>query len=483
MRPLRPALVLLTTACLVAAATTAATTSASASASDVVVTDVDGLATALQDATARVRLGSDITVNGTLHFIGQKRLDLDSHTLVTQGIELDSGTVATIADSGTTGTLVAAGETTSGIGISGATLIVDGGSIDAKGKGTGASGIGSTDIHENVDADGGTLIVNGGDVTATGDDGGSGIGGGNSNSAGGTVTINGGRVSATGGAGAAGIGGIENGPGSAVTIAKGAAVEARAGAGGASAVGPGASTGGSPAPSFGSIRLSGTLSARTPMLIPEGATLTIGSTGLLESSSFGGDGTIANGGVITSVAASDSHLTVTGHNYLLSFRSNFTGGAPAIGKRVYARSLTLAQQALPTPVRSGWTFGGWKSATSATGSSFTATTTITANHAYYAQWKDTPKLSLALPSSLKAKKTASVVVTLKANKATTRPTGTVRVYYGSKYVTATYKSSTKSAVTVTIPALKKGSYSLYARYFTTDFFVGVKTAPKTLKAK
>ena len=162
-------------------------------------------------------LTSDIT-NGSaqLNINGNKTLDLNGKnlTIITSGsstnadcIKLNSGAILTIMDSKPgTNKLIATSNyyyyssaSGSGINTSGGTLIIESGTIEAKGS-YDAAGIGK----------GGSIIINGGNVTAQGGGGdavgGAGIGGASSGSSGGNITINGGNVTATGHPFAAGIG-------------------------------------------------------------------------------------------------------------------------------------------------------------------------------------------------------------------------------------------------------------------------------------
>lgn len=97
--------------------------------------------------------------------------------------------------------------------------------------------------------------------------------------------------------------------------------------------------------------------------------------------------------------------------------------------------------------------------------------------------KDTPTILLTLPATWKHGKTTKVSLTLGAGASLVKPTGTVRVYYGSKYVSVTYKATTASKVSVTIPKLKKKSYAIHAAYQGSTTYATVATVTTTIKAK
>ncbi len=97
--------------------------------------------------------------------------------------------------------------------------------------------------------------------------------------------------------------------------------------------------------------------------------------------------------------------------------------------------------------------------------------------------KDTPTIHLTLPSSWKHGVTTRVTLTLGVGASGIKPTGTVRVYYGTKYVTITYKSTSKSTVTVTIPKLLKKSYSIHASYYGSSTYAKVATVTTVIHAR
>ncbi|WP_244927674.1 hypothetical protein [Nocardioides sp. W7] len=282
-------------------------------------------------------------------------LDLSGRSLSVNSVDISAGRTLTIRATGG-GSLSAVSTTdgVAGINTTGATLVVDAGTIVARG-GYEAAGIGGGDREP-----GGTTTINGGTVTATGNVG-SGIGGGDRGDSG-TITITGGSVEArgdgagheTGGAGigagrfgtggatitggtvvavgglsAAGIGGGQSGNGGSVTIsggnvatypASGAAgigggdnlqFEAGLGNGGSVVIGAGAvvtvMAGGFSAvgagfrgSNFGSLTVDGTLKLPSGALriadsTPTGAEVTVGATGQI----LGSDADPTQGGSIT----------------------------------------------------------------------------------------------------------------------------------------------------------------------------------------
>lgn len=224
-------------------------------------------ATDLQAALNRggnIILGSDIGVEKTLTVAANSNLDLNGYKLsiVTRNnsaIQINIGQTLTIADNKYVsnsnpgnGKLYANGYR-AGIQTSGATLIIEGGVVEAKGQW--ATGIGG--IDRTGYSDGGTVIINDGTVSATGGCpgtlGGAGIGGmgayPRASGNGGTITINGGIITATGGTYGAGIGGggvasvANGGSGGTITI-NGGTVKAVAGARAYAIGGGSGSTGG-----------------------------------------------------------------------------------------------------------------------------------------------------------------------------------------------------------------------------------------------
>ena len=105
------------------------------------------LATALGNGPGTVTLSNDITVNAaSIAVASTVTLDLAGFTLHTQNITLNSGVTFTIEDSSSpsTGSLttVPAGPNSAGITTTGASLVIDGGTITATGGSNGGAGIG-----------------------------------------------------------------------------------------------------------------------------------------------------------------------------------------------------------------------------------------------------------------------------------------------------------------------------------------------------
>ena len=78
--------------------------------------------------------------------------------------------------------------------------------------------------------------------------------------------------------------------------------------------------------------------------------------------------------------------------------------------------------------------------------------------------------------SISTSQTPKVKVTV--SPTTLKPTGTVTVHYGSKTVSATLKTSSNGAITVSLPKLKKGTYTVYVEYKGSSAFAA-DVAPKT----
>ena len=237
-----------------------------AGATGTVVTTADELQAAL-DRGGRVTLGHDIGVQTGTIVNADTEVDLNGYQLTIlanqaiydAALEIGLGQTLTISDSKYSkfapghGKLLVNGFHTA-ISTNGATLIINSGVVEAKGKfGTGIGG-----MNENGRHDGGTVTINSGIVTATGGKpgtyGGAGIGGmgdgSSSGGSGGTITINGGTVTATGGVYGAGIGSGGRAGGSynsnldpaGTIIIRGGTVKANAGSTNASDIGCGANS-------------------------------------------------------------------------------------------------------------------------------------------------------------------------------------------------------------------------------------------------
>ena len=161
-----------------------------------------------------IELTANITApSSTLAVPMNATLDLAGFALTTDAVSLSAGVTLTITDTGSGGTWTAeaTNDADAGFETTGATLIINGGTIIGDGGNLGA-GIGGDD-----EGDGGTVIINGGQVTARnsgiffgGTGYAAGIGGG-ADGVGGTTTITAGSVTATGGSAGAGIGGSNSG--------------------------------------------------------------------------------------------------------------------------------------------------------------------------------------------------------------------------------------------------------------------------------
>ena len=79
--------------------------------------------------------------------------------------------------------------------------------------------------------------------------------------------------------------------------------------------------------------------------------------------------------------------------------------------------------------------------------------------------KNAPKVSVALKKkTIKRKARARVTIKVNVGHLTKRPHGKVKVSYGKKSKTYTLKKSRKGKLTVKLPKLKKGTYTIRARY-------------------
>jgi hypothetical protein len=348
-------------------------------------------------------LNADIIEPGTQLYVPRTSwINLNGFDLTTNSTQIAGGQTLSVLGTGTW-TSVTAISQSAGIWIQGASLIVDGPDVIATG-GEYRPGIGGYD--------GGSVTLNSGSITATGGTYAAGIGGGNNYGDGGTTIINGGTVVAQGGSWGAGIGsGNTNGyPGT--TIVNGGTVTATggylgAGIGGGTYYRQGGSLYIGPA---GSVTASGQGTAYAvtgPILvdgiltIPTGENLgslvnvpmTVGPTGTITGGGVigGYQGVLTNNGIITNTSVMDAleaggNVTITNHNYKVSFDANYPGAAPVTPVRVYATTFADGNRTLPTPTRPGFFGTSWNTAADGSGATVTSTTTLTANTQLYAQW-------------------------------------------------------------------------------------------------
>ena len=218
------------------------------------VTVVESSTTAWSDGwyvvNGAVTIGNRATVSGDVRLI----LEDGAVLTIEKGIQVQDDdrdpsngsanqlTIYAQSDGENMGTLTANGNN-GGAGIgggdsgSGGNITINGGNVTATG-GQYAAGIGGGN-----GGSGGTVTIHGGNVTASSGDSGAGIGGGYSGS-GGTITINGGRVKANGGDSGAGIGSGSHGSYDTITI-NGGSVTATGGDNGAGIGGESGGYGGS----------------------------------------------------------------------------------------------------------------------------------------------------------------------------------------------------------------------------------------------
>ncbi|MBR1860811.1 MAG: hypothetical protein IJ796_02965 [Lachnospiraceae bacterium] len=241
-------------------------------------------------------INTRITVNGTANLIL-----CDGATLTADSITATNATLNIYGQSAGTGELKAESYVTVGIGCTGGTVNIHGGTVTANGNGRGA-GIGGADGESGADGkDGGTVTIYGGTVTASNTGGGAGIGGGGSYSknggTGGTVTIYGGTVRASGGAGIGGgdgegnSGGGVGGAGGTVTIYGGEVT-----ANGFNGAGIGGGSGSTAGGDGGTVAIcGGTVKANGCVYNSNGSSVGIGGGSSYSGSGKGTDGTLTLG--------------------------------------------------------------------------------------------------------------------------------------------------------------------------------------------
>lgn len=108
------------------------------------------------------------------------------------------------------------------------------------------------------------------------------------------------------------------------------------------------------------------------------------------------------------------------------------------------------------------------------GTAYTAATTLNV--------KTRSHVTIAL-SSTKVSASVAAVVTVTIQPTSGNPTGTVKVRYGSKSVSAPITADNQGKVSVTLPLLKKGSYRISAEYSGDAGFTADESSKVTLTVK
>jgi hypothetical protein len=304
------------------------------------------------------------------------------------------------------GTVTADGQTGIGGGVGGdsGVIAITAGDVTATSTGSGA-GIGTGGQVSST----GSIVISGGRIHATGNDEGAGIGGGYVGTPG-TVAIEGGNVTATAGQYATAIGAGYGGSGGAITIGARAVVTATGSPGtpGRPVIGTTGTSG------FGTLDVAGTLTIPTNdylAMTPDGA-LTVETTGnIAGGGTLGGTGSVTNHGTISVPTVADildPHsggvgLTITDHNYLVTFDSNppdITDTSQQQFVRIYAPTFAAANRAIaPWYDQQGFIFTGWNSAVDGSGNPITTSTVFSADQPYYAVWKPITAITVTPSSS------------------------------------------------------------------------------------
>ena len=143
------------------------------------------------------------------------------------------------------------------------------------------------------------------------------------------------------------------------------------------------------------------------------------------------------------IATSKVYVTVTAPTYTVSYNANGGSGAPSTQTKHYNTTLTLSST---KPTRSGYTFLGWSTSSSATSASYSAGASYSSNADLnlYAVWKKNPTYTLSYSanggSGAPSSQTGASTYTISS----TEPTKTGYTFRGwaksSSATTATYKS-------------------------------------------
>ena len=238
----------------------------------------------------------------------------------------------------------------------GGTVTISGNSKVTATGGLGAAGIGGgTYSSMAVTISGSATVIAKGGSTAAG------IGGGGTAS-GESIAISGGTVTAQGGSDAAGIGGGLFGSGGTVTVSGSSNVTATAGAT-ASAIGSGGTS-----TSFGSLTNAGTLTLKGNETIPSGFQATNGTSAVIHlDTELHGGGTLVNQGAIQlGAGGSLTGVTVTDHDYVVTYTVSGTSITKPASQTVYAASFSAGGVTLPSASPNGWSDSGAQPVTDTT---------------------------------------------------------------------------------------------------------------------
>ena len=136
--------------------------------------------------------------------------------------------------------------------------------------------------------------------------------------------------------------------------------------------------------------------------------------------------------------------------------------------------------------KADWNAYSFIATTALSGNRYRAAFTNSAGTTYSAVSKLTVKTVTKSAVKLASKTVSSskkAVVTITVSPTASKPTGTVTVHYGSKTKTVSLTSGKKGKVSVTLPKLKKGEYTIYANFNGSTNFKTSTSSKVTLTVK
>ena len=410
------------------------------------VSELEGAFIAADESQSTIIIGSSISAPGvavTLPGDGNVILDLDGNDLTLGNLVLGVGANLIITDAAGGGTvdITSPPDNTTAIRTTGATLRIEGDANVTAIGGTLAAGVGGVGSPTEDGGDGGTVTVSGtAQLFAEGGYPASGVGGGANGDAGladGGTSGAAGTLSITGSAsviayGLVAVGGFDPANGGEVSIGDDATLQV------------GWASGDTTIPLGEKVTDNGVLQL-TDGLNNDGE---ISGHGFIE-----GLKTIQNlGSIYRSV---DVDTTVAQHNYPVKF---FANDGTASFSTVHAYGLTLNDigAGLPSPVRTGYFFGGWNTLPDGTGSAFTQSTILSAVHVVYAKWLSTTSSVKVSGSAFKKHAHPKVKVTVGKLNTGGYPQGVVAISIaGVPVATGVLTLANKGVISITLPAQTK----------------------------
>ena len=156
--------------------------------------------------------------------------------------------------------------------------------------------------------------------------------------------------------------------------------------------------------------------------------------------------------------------------YTISYNANGGSGAPASQTKAYGANLTLSST---VPTRSGYTFLGWSTSSTATTATYAKGATYTANMTatLYAVWKIDNVAPTSPTTSVTSRNTNTIIVNAKSTDSNGDKL-TYKLYTksasASGYTLSATSASTASGTAVNLTASGLSSYTVYTYYVTVS---------------